>query len=341
MSNKLFKVSIILTIISLLLIIFACLAPLIFTQCNSLVDFTNTGQIGDTIGGTMGPIVALAGVFMTFIAFLMQVDANKIQSCQLRKSFNLGRLENKIESRNALQLMSVDINVMIKDVDAVCERIDKFYIAIKEKPTGDIPFFFTPKQSRLRYTSINRNLVYNAFATFMEAEESLDDFRRIYTLMDFYSEGLDILYSNIYKPYTDDIMEIKKKIPDAFEDFSNALYDNTSSILPSLLSQFKRNIQIRLINNGILNVFELHKILIDKKYVSIYDINNKQYQKLLALTNSLITQNKMMINAMRDAKDNLQNQYTYEALKELRDKIDNALSRYTLESIQKEFDNQV
>lgn len=341
MSNKLFKVSIILAVISLLLIIFACFAPGIFTQCGSLVDFTNTGQIGDTIGGTMGPIVALAGVFMTFIAFLMQVDANKIQSCQLRKSFNLGQLENKIESRNALQLMSVDINVMINDVDAVCERIDRFYTATKERPTGDIPFHFTPKQSRLRYTSINRNLVYNAFTTFMESEKSLDDFRRIYTLMDFYSEGLGILYSNIYKPYTDDIMEIKKKIPDAFENFLNALYDNASSILPSLLSQFRENIKIRLINSGMVDVFELHKTLNDEKYASIYEINNKQYQKLLALTNSLITQNIMMINAMNDAKGKLQKQDTYEALKELKKKIDDALSKHTIESIQKEFDSQI
>ena len=81
-----------------------------------LVDFTETGQIGDTIGGTMSPIVAIAGVFMTFIAFLMQINANRIQSEQLRKTFNLRLLENRIESRNALQLMSVDINVMIKEI---------------------------------------------------------------------------------------------------------------------------------------------------------------------------------------------------------------------------------
>lgn len=69
---------------SILLIIVGCCAPLVFTQCGSLVDFTETGQIGDTIGGTMSPIVAIAGVFMTFIAFLMQINANKIQSEQLR-----------------------------------------------------------------------------------------------------------------------------------------------------------------------------------------------------------------------------------------------------------------
>ena len=99
---------------SILLIILGCFAPYVFTQCGSLMDFTGTGQIGDTIGGTMSPIVAIAGVFTTFIAFLMQINANRIQSDQLRKSFNLRQLENRIESRTALQLMSIDINDMIK-----------------------------------------------------------------------------------------------------------------------------------------------------------------------------------------------------------------------------------
>jgi len=105
--------------ISILLIIIGCFAPIVFTQCISLVDFTETGQIGDTIGGTMSPFVTIAGVLMTFIAFLMQVNANKIQSDQLRKSLSLKLLENKIDSRNALELMSVDINVMIKNIDAI------------------------------------------------------------------------------------------------------------------------------------------------------------------------------------------------------------------------------
>ena len=84
------KLSYILAGFSILLIILGCFAPFVFTQCSSLVDFTATGQIGDTIGGTMSPIVAIAGVFMTFIAFLMQINANRIQSEQLGKTFNLG-----------------------------------------------------------------------------------------------------------------------------------------------------------------------------------------------------------------------------------------------------------
>ena len=334
------RLSYILAGFSILLIIIGCFAPFVFTQCGSLVDFTGTGtgQIGDTIGGTMSPIVAIAGVFMTFIAFLMQINANRIQSEQLRKTFNLRLLENRIESRNALQLMSVDINVMIKEIDITCESIDTFCTYTEKNPTGEIPFYFTPKLSRSRYNSINRNLVYDAFS-FMVSNDFLDDFRTTYSLMDLYSEGIDSLYSAIYKPYTDDIMKIKNKIPIAFEELCNAM--NTRVSDPDLLRLFNVNMHERLIKDGILNVHELHKTLNDGLYSSLYDTNFNQYQQILGLTNSLITQNKMMVAAMRDAKVKLQKQETYERLVQLGIRIDTALSEHTIESIQKEFDKQI
>ena len=334
------RLSYILAGLSILLIIIGCFAPFVFTQCGSLVDFTETGQIGDTIGGTMSPIVAIAGVFMTFIAFLMQINANRIQSEQLRKTFNLRLLENRIESRNALQLMSIDINVMIKEIDITCESIDTFCTYTEKNPTGEIPFYFTPKLSRSRYNSINRNLVYDAFS-FMISNDFLDDFRTTYSLMDFYSEGIDSLYSAIYKPYTDDIMKIKNKIPIAFEELCNAMNARVSIEDPDLLRLFNVNMHERLIKDGILNVHELHKTLNDGLYSSLYDTNFNQYQQILGLTNSLITQNKMMVAAMRDAKVKLQKQETYERLVQLGIRIDTALSEHTIESIQKEFDKQI
>ena len=74
-----------LAIAALVIIIAACLAPWLLTQPGS-VDFTNTGEIGDTIGGTMSPFVRIAGVIMTFVAFMMQVRANEIQREQLTNS---------------------------------------------------------------------------------------------------------------------------------------------------------------------------------------------------------------------------------------------------------------
>ena len=74
-----------LSIAALVIILAGCLAPWLFTLPGT-PDFTNTGEIGDTIGGTMSPFVGIAGVIMTFVAFMMQVRGNEIQRGQLTNS---------------------------------------------------------------------------------------------------------------------------------------------------------------------------------------------------------------------------------------------------------------
>lgn len=53
-------------------------------------DFSNTGPIGDTIGGIMGPFVAIAAAMLTFLAFWVQFKANE----QQRKDIALERFES-------------------------------------------------------------------------------------------------------------------------------------------------------------------------------------------------------------------------------------------------------
>lgn len=43
------------------------------------MDFTETGQIGDTIGGTTAPFIAMAAAYLTFIAFWVQYKSNQNQ----------------------------------------------------------------------------------------------------------------------------------------------------------------------------------------------------------------------------------------------------------------------
>ena len=72
---------IILLVLAGLLFVFAPFAPLFFTNAASIkyVDFRNTGQIGDTIGGLMSPFINLSAVIVTGLAFYMQYRANKLQ----------------------------------------------------------------------------------------------------------------------------------------------------------------------------------------------------------------------------------------------------------------------
>ncbi len=327
-----------LLILSLLLIIFGCLAPIIFTQCDSLVDFTNTGEIGDTIGGTMGPIVALAGVFMTFLAFFMQVEANKIQREQLGKSFGMRRLEDKIESLNALQLMSIDINSMIDNIDDICNRINDFCSFTKYTPTGEASFYFIPTKALSRYTSIDRNLVYNAFVNFIETDNFLEDFTRLYKHMDYCSESLDNFYPKVFKPHADDIAKKRDEIRDAFIEFCkiNPLSYKTPNE-QSIYNYFYDNIQ-KCVENNILNITNLYEILQDERSSLLKQSDKERCDKLLDLIKNLVTQNEIFSGVLCDVKDGLK--APYEDLKVLKEKIDNALSKNTKKSIQKFFYNQ-
>ena len=62
-----------------ILIFFLLMSPILFTRpaiCGWF-DFTNTGSIGDTIGGLTSPFVGLIGAILVFISFRQQVKANR------------------------------------------------------------------------------------------------------------------------------------------------------------------------------------------------------------------------------------------------------------------------
>ncbi|MFN3444415.1 MAG: putative phage abortive infection protein [Bacteroidia bacterium] len=102
---------IILLIISFTLIGFAIYAPNYFVNYYS--KFNTFGQIGDTIGGLMNPFIALAGVFITFLAFYMQFQANNIQI----KLFN----KNQKEQNNLIKEQ-----LFFRLVDNLNQRIINF-----------------------------------------------------------------------------------------------------------------------------------------------------------------------------------------------------------------------
>lgn len=63
-----------------------------------IIDFSKSGQIGDTIGGITGPVIALLASFLTFLAFWVQMRANKTQVEQFKKIDRSTKLE-RFETR--------------------------------------------------------------------------------------------------------------------------------------------------------------------------------------------------------------------------------------------------
>ncbi|MGE0636130.1 MAG: putative phage abortive infection protein [Bacteroidia bacterium] len=89
-----------------------CLLPYLLTREKlSILDYTTTGQIGDTIGGIAGPVIALIAALLTFLAFWIQVQANKAQTSQFNKQdtdTKIDRFENKFYELLSLHKANVE-----------------------------------------------------------------------------------------------------------------------------------------------------------------------------------------------------------------------------------------
>ena len=282
MSPKSYKIiSIISVAISLFLVIGGCFAPWLFTGsgCERL-DFTETGQIGDTIGGVMGPFIAMAGVFLTFVAFLMQVRANEIQREQLHKSFNLKQLEHKIESLHALQLLHIDVQNTIKDIEVRCDLIDKYCRVLDANPLAEVACKRTSFQSIKRYQGIDRNLLYKAVNDFVQTDNKEVWYRNIYAVLDYYSEGVDQLWNDVYLPNTKDIVTIKSNIPGLYTKLVEGIKSVSDSHNKMLIRRYNAQVVKLRRQDGSLDVFALNKFLNDGAYNSLFNDVPETYQTL-------------------------------------------------------------
>lgn len=119
--HKLDNISIATLIGAGLVLLLSFFAPLIFVQESSFgKHFVGTGEIGDTVGGLMNPFVALAGVFLTFLAFYIQFKANNQQREIFRQELDFNKFENqfyemlKLHKDNVSEIQVDELKLYIK-----------------------------------------------------------------------------------------------------------------------------------------------------------------------------------------------------------------------------------
>lgn len=84
----------------ILIIGLICFFPYWFTSRSFRnIDFSETGQIGDTIGGIMGPFIAIGASILTFLAFWVQYQANVQQRHQYLESLRKQKEETLAHER--------------------------------------------------------------------------------------------------------------------------------------------------------------------------------------------------------------------------------------------------
>ncbi len=156
--------------------------PYLVTQCSFgyFLGVKNANEIGDTLGGILGPFIGLMSAFLVYLALREQIKANNI----IQKQFII-EAENKSEDfvlNEALKMLSdiekrlAEIELGEKDKDGT---IDKDISRICEIIIGSKMFFLNNKTSKKAL-----NLQINYICTLLQLV--LGNISDIYKLSFFY-----------------------------------------------------------------------------------------------------------------------------------------------------------
>lgn len=96
-------------------------APLLLTReyIFEALDFSDTGEIGDTIGGITAPIIGLIGALLVYYSFRAQIEMNRIQWEAIkdqRKELQNQKKEKEINKKRefAFELFELEIGIIEK-----------------------------------------------------------------------------------------------------------------------------------------------------------------------------------------------------------------------------------
>lgn len=222
-----------------------CCMPWVLAK-HSWIDFTSTGQIGDTIGGIMGPFIAIAAAGLTFIAFWVQYKAN----IQQRHDIALERFESNLFEMIHIQQEIIN-GLLIEEL--VCSS------EIKAQRGRDVfQFVYETAKHKIRLGNECRE------STLKHALELSDETKLVVACLER-TWFLDHYYRHLYRifKYIDDADE---NIVDAHKKYEYAC------IVRASLSQYEL---IMLFYNG----FSHQKF---KKLIERYAILNNLRCELLA-----------------------------------------------------------
>lgn len=272
-------ITITLLIISIVTIGFSFYAPLLFTgeQTNSRYDFKQTGAIGDTIGGLMNPFVALAGVFLTFLAFYMQIKANQIQITQFTKGLKADKdniLRNeKLDCYYKLSLLRQDLLSISKDIKNKAFRINEYIEKEKSRIFQTNILRRTASKEYSRILEMDRLLIYKGFKYFLPQNDWVKTFSQLYSILDFLPEYFKNIY-DIYDYHTMDIFNEKNEIKNNL----NELMNNCSTIINNYKVKYNADTYSNFPASNLCNetILRYHKIIeetFDENKIPIRETN--------------------------------------------------------------------
>ena len=214
-----------LLVIAAVILLFSFVAPALFVgkAITPGLDFSETGPIGDTIGGIMNPFIALVGILLTFLAFYMQIKANQIQlfldglKAEKVKEVDL----EKKDAQYKLSLLEADLETIATDIKEKASKIKDFFVAERSKPFDSNLLFRTPSNKYTRILDLDRLSIYKGFKLFLSGDEKwLKSFNKLYSSLDYLPLFFDEVYK-IYDNHSATKFEKKTEVTNLLLEFNN------------------------------------------------------------------------------------------------------------------------
>lgn len=304
MKNKTFTKDFWIYLVAFIIIIaIICLFPFLFTR-DGCLDFRDTGQIGDTIGGTMGPFVAIAAAILTFLAFWVQFKANEQQRNDIAKERfeskfyellhihkdNLLELEN--DGKNGRQVIALFCNYIF----ILYSLIDGFFLKYYASNINVLNTYknIVEKYKDQRYLFID--ISYNIFFYGEKITNNLKGDK-----LNLYNKVLEMIndvccFKNMNEK---ELLELYKNIHEAPKQYFtrdrnyDGYYDNGKLCYPSDLLK-GHNVELGLYFRQLYHIVKMiaaSQVLIDEKekyeYVKILRTQLSDYEQILLYYNSL------------------------------------------------------
>lgn len=201
-----------------IVLIFASASPYLFSKLAWGIEFgSETGSIGDTIGGITAPFLSLLGSILVFAALKAQIDANRAVQMQFDKQEN----DLKLESINKIELLSVDLDSIINDIELRAERMKEYYEKERTNPFELNVLRRTSSRVYSRILEFERLAIYKGFKEFKsERVEWIIHYNKLYRIFDFLPDFFDSVYQlhdRHIKDIFDQKMSIRKRLLDLME----------------------------------------------------------------------------------------------------------------------------
>lgn len=195
------------------------------------LDFSKTGQIGDTIGGITAPLINLIGALLVFYSFKAQTKANKIQLDAIKTEKNNNKHKGEFEKcmltyeEIKKQLSLVEFTVTRKADGSVVpaayftyrglNAINEYVLRLREKPSIH-PFLKTEEYN-----------TFGVFLTFKFIMTSIFDLiKRVQTNVqkqddrDYLLREIAIFYNGFLKKFAAEIVNDSNQDGDLIKELS-------------------------------------------------------------------------------------------------------------------------